>query len=39
VLGDQTKEFGQSIMQGASEATKATLRETAESSRRQSAAA
>jgi hypothetical protein len=39
VLGDQTKELGQSIMQGASEATKATLRETAGSSRRQSAAA
>jgi hypothetical protein len=39
VLGDQTKEFGQSIMQGASEAAKATLGETAESSRRQSAAA
>ena len=39
VFGDKTKELGQSIMQGASEATKATLRETAESSRRQSAAA
>jgi len=39
VIGDQTKELGQSIMQGATEATKATLRETAESSRRQSAAA
>src|SRR5262249_37106275 len=35
VLGDQTKELGQSIVQGA----RTTLRETAESSRRQSAAA
>ena len=39
VLGDQTKELGQSIVQGASEAARTTLRETAESSRRQSAAA
>src|SRR5260221_359424 len=39
VLGDQTKELGQSIIQGASEAARTTLRETAESSRRQSAAA
>jgi hypothetical protein len=39
VVGDQTKELGQSIAQGASEAAKTAMREAAESSRRQSAAA
>jgi hypothetical protein len=39
VVGDQTRELGQSIAQGASEAAKTAMREAAESSRRQSAAA
>jgi hypothetical protein len=39
VVGDQTKELGQSIAQGASEAAKTAMREASESSRRQSAAA
>ncbi len=39
VVGDQTKELGQSIAQGASEVAKTAMREAAESSRRQSAAA
>jgi hypothetical protein len=39
VLGDQTKELGQLIMQGASEAAKTTIEGTAESSRRRSEAA
>jgi hypothetical protein len=39
MLGDQTKELGQSMVQGATEAAKTTIRETAESSRRQAAAA
>ena len=38
-LGDQTKELGQSIVQGASEAARTTLRETADSARKHSAAA
>lgn|SRR5262245_17112579 len=39
LVGDQTKELSQSIAQGASEAAKTAMREAAESSRRQSAAA
>jgi hypothetical protein len=39
VVGDQTKELAQGIAQGASEAAKIAMREAAESSRRQSAAA
>jgi hypothetical protein len=39
VLGDQTKELGQLIMQGASEVAKTTIEGTAESSRRRSEAA
>jgi hypothetical protein len=38
-LGDQTKELGQSIMQGASEVAKTTIEGAAESSRRRSEAA
>jgi hypothetical protein len=39
VVGNQTKELGHSIAQGASEVAKTAMREAAESSRRQSAAA
>jgi hypothetical protein len=39
MLGDHTKELGQSIMQGASEVAKTTIEGTAESSRRRSEAA
>jgi hypothetical protein len=39
VLGDQTKELGQSILQGVNEVAKTTIREAADSSRRQSEAA
>jgi hypothetical protein len=39
VLGDQTKELGQLIMQGASEVAKTTIEGTAESPRRRSEAA
>jgi len=38
VLGDQTKELGQSIMQGANEVAKSTIQGAAESSRRRSEA-
>ena len=39
VVGDQTRELAQGFAQGASEAAKTAMREAAESSRRQSAAA
>jgi hypothetical protein len=39
VLGDQTKEFGQTIMQGASEITKTTLERSEDMSRRRPEAA
>jgi len=39
VLGDQTKELGQSMMQGADEVANTTMQEVAESSRRRSEAA
>jgi hypothetical protein len=39
VVGDQTRELAQGIAQGASEVAKTAMREAAESSRRQSAAA